>query len=45
MLRERTGVCAELYLNYPSLWEILSQRVKDIYSNKEEKGISYEPLE
>lgn len=44
ILLERTGVCAELYINYPSLTEILNGRVKEIQFNMEDEGISYEPF-
>lgn len=44
LLRERTGVCAELYINYPVLTEILNERVKKIQFDKEEKGIKFEPF-
>jgi N-acetylglutamate synthase-like GNAT family acetyltransferase len=44
MLLERTVVGAELYITYPKLWDILNERVKEIYFNKDEQGISYEPF-
>jgi N-acetylglutamate synthase-like GNAT family acetyltransferase len=44
ILLERTGVCAELYINYPSLAEILNERVKEMQLDKEDKGINYEPF-
>ena len=44
MLLERTGVCAELYINYPKLWDILNERIKEIDFNKCEQGIAYQPF-
>ncbi|MFJ7950687.1 GNAT family N-acetyltransferase [Lysinibacillus sp. NPDC096418] len=44
VLLERTGVCAELYINYPNLTEILNERVREVKFNMEDEGISYEPF-
>jgi len=44
VLLERTSVCAELYINYPNLTEILNKRVTDIQYNKDDEGFSYEPF-
>jgi len=44
VLLERTGVCAELYINYPSLTEILNERVKEMQYDKDDQGINYEPF-
>ena len=44
VLLERTGVCAELYINYPSLIEILDERVMRIQLDKNDEGINYEPF-
>ena len=44
MLLERTGVCAELSIKNPELRELLVKRIKEVYSNTYEHGISYEPF-
>jgi ATP-dependent Clp protease ATP-binding subunit ClpA len=44
MLLERTGVCAELFINNPGISEKLNHRIKEIYSNRDEQGINYEPF-
>lgn len=44
VLLDRTGVCAELYINYPSLKGILNKRVKKMQYDMEDEGISYEPF-
>lgn len=44
LLLERTGVCAELYINYPNLTEILNERVRDMQFEMEDEGISYGPF-
>ncbi|WP_121614247.1 GNAT family N-acetyltransferase [Mesobacillus foraminis] len=44
ILLERTGVCAELNINYPSLIKIVNERVKEMQFVREDKGISYEPF-
>ncbi|SFM08155.1 Predicted N-acetyltransferase YhbS [Gracilibacillus orientalis] len=44
MLLERTAVGAELYITYPKLRDILNERVKGIYFNNDEQGISCEPF-
>lgn len=44
ILLERTGVCADLFINYPSLTEILNERVKEIQLENVGEGINYEPF-
>lgn len=44
ILLERTGVCAELYINYPSLSEILNDLIKETQFDTEDEGIKYEPF-
>ncbi len=41
LLKERTGVCAELFINYPELSEILNERVRKIQFGNED-GIKSE---
>lgn len=44
ILLEKTGVCAELYINYPRLTEILNDRVAQMQFEIEDEGIIYEPF-
>ncbi|WP_226530234.1 GNAT family N-acetyltransferase [Metabacillus niabensis] len=44
ILLDKTGVCAELYINYPSLTEILNDRIEQMQFDIEDKGIIYEPF-
>lgn len=44
LLNERTEICAELFINYPDLPDILNERVRKIQSDKAETGIKYEPF-
>ncbi|MFS0639171.1 GNAT family N-acetyltransferase [Mesobacillus foraminis] len=44
ILLERTGVCAELNINYPSLIKIVNERVKEMQFVREVEGISYVPF-
>lgn len=44
MLLEKTVVVAELSITFPKLWDILSERVKNVYFNKDEQGVSYKPF-
>ncbi|GLC89924.1 GNAT family N-acetyltransferase [Lysinibacillus piscis] len=44
MLLEKTGVCAELSINYPNIRDILNKRVKELYSTQDEKGINHAPF-
>ncbi|MRX72325.1 GNAT family N-acetyltransferase [Bacillus lacus] len=44
ILLDRTGAGAELHREYPSLIGILNERMREIYSAKEEKGVIYKPF-
>ncbi|CAM4001915.1 GNAT family N-acetyltransferase [Lederbergia lenta] len=43
-LSEKTGVCAELYINYPNLYDFLKERIDKIHFEREEKGIHCHPF-
>lgn len=43
-LLERSGVCAELFLQFPNLFDILKDRVKKINFDKDEIGMKYSPF-
>lgn len=40
-LLERTGVCAELFINYPNLFDILIERAQKINFDNDDQGIQY----
>lgn len=42
MLRDKTGVCAELFLTNPNLETLLNKRIKETYFNHEEQGMRHE---
>lgn len=44
LLLERTGVCAELYIHYPDLIEVVEKRLKELRFAHNEEGISYKPF-
>ncbi|MEK4670958.1 GNAT family N-acetyltransferase [Niallia sp. FSL R7-0271] len=44
ILLDRTGVCAELYINYPSLTEILNELVYKMQLDEADEGIDYQPF-
>ncbi|WP_152534711.1 acetyltransferase [Bacillus cihuensis] len=41
---ERTGVCAELFINYPYLFDVLIERAKNMNFDFDEQGILFHPI-
>ena len=41
LLHEKTSVCADLYINYPNLKDILNERIKKSQVNMKDEGIGY----